>query len=96
MNKKTLHIPSLVLGIIALITTWVTFGITGIIFGAIGLALSGRAKYEYRTTAGFVLSLIALIISIIILIICIITLLLFILIPASIAAEFARDVLWFL
>ncbi|MCL1896496.1 MAG: hypothetical protein FWG03_08120 [Clostridiales bacterium] len=96
MNNKTLHIPSLVLGIIALTTTWVTFGITGIILGIIGIALSRRAKYEYRTTVGFVLSLVALIISVIILIVCIIALLLFILVPASIAAEFARDVFRFL
>lgn len=70
--EPPLHVPSLVLGIVGIIITWFTIGIGGLICGIIGIVLSKRAKGQYRTTAGFVLSLVSVILSAIILIVIII------------------------
>jgi len=70
--EKPMHIPSLILGIIALITLWFTIGISGIIFGAIGMSLAKKASATHKATAGRVLSLIGLILGIIILVIMIV------------------------
>ena len=96
MTKKTMHVPSLVLGIIALATTWVTIGISGIVCGVIGINLSKKAKHEYRTTAGFVLSVIAVVVSAILLVVLAMMLLVVFLMPNSVGASFIRDVVWFL
>lgn len=68
-EKRPLHVPSLVLGLVAIATSWVTAGIHGIVCGAIGIVLARKAKYTHEATAGFVLSLIGLIISILTLVI---------------------------
>ena len=96
MNKQKLHVPSLALGIVALVTTWVTFGISGIVCGIIGMSLSKKAKNEYKATAGFVLSLIAVIVSAIMLIVFAMLLLVLVLMPNSLGAHYIRDIVWFL
>jgi len=71
--EPPLHIPSLVIGIIALILAFTT-GFGGLILGIIGVILSKKAKYEYKTGVGFGLSLAGLIIGAIYTIIIIIAL----------------------
>ena len=96
MNKQKLHIPSLILGIAALATTWATFGISGIVCGIIGMALARKAKLEYRTAAGFVMSMIAVIASAIMLFVFAMMLLVLVFMPGSVGAHYIRDTIWFL
>ena len=63
------HMPSLILGIVALVGLWFTIGLAGVICGGIGIGMARKAKLEYKTTAGFVMSLIGLIIGIIVLLV---------------------------
>jgi len=62
-QKKPLHVPSLVIGIIAIVSLWFTIGFTGIILGIIGIALARRARLSRNSKAGFGLSLAGLIIG---------------------------------
>jgi len=62
-QKTPAHIPSLVLGIIAIVTLWFTIGFTGIVLGIIGIVLARRARFSHNSKAGFGLSLASLIIG---------------------------------
>jgi len=92
MAKKPLHKPSLILGIVAIVTLWITFGISGLVCGIIGLNLAGKNKTEYNTTAGGVLSLIAQIFSTIILVIIVCCVVVLKLMPDSIGAYYIQDI----
>jgi len=61
--------PSLILGIIAIVSLWFTLGISGLVCGIIGVALAKKNKDQYKTTVGFVLSLVSIIISAIVLVV---------------------------
>ena len=91
MVKKPLHIPSLIMGILAIASFWFTFGISGIVCGIIGMNLARKNRYEYKSSAGFVLSLISVIISIIILTIFLTCFLILKLMPDSIGAYYIQD-----
>ena len=93
MAMKPFHKPSLVLGIIAIVSTWFTLGILGLICGIIGVSLARKNMDEYNTTAGAVLSLIALIVSIIILIVVACFIFVLKLAPDSIGAYYIEDML---
>ena len=66
--EKPTHTPSLILGILALVTPWFTAGVGGIICGIIGMVLAKKAADAYKTTVGKILSIIGLIIGIVVLI----------------------------
>ena len=93
MNTQTNHTPSFVLGLVAIISTWFTFGISGIVCGIIGMVLASKNKREYNTTAAFVLSLIALIVGIIILAVVTCMLLVLVVMPDSIGAYYILDLI---
>jgi len=65
---KPTHVPSLVLGIIAIIGAFFTVGIVGLVCGIIAVVLAKKNKDAYSTTAGFITGIIGLILGIIILI----------------------------
>jgi|GEM_PF-5629037 len=92
-NKYPLHIPSLVLGIIGLVSFWFTLGISGVVCGIVGMNLTKKAKGEYRVTAGFVLSLISTIIGAIFVMISLFGIAVLILMPDSIGAYYIRDMI---
>jgi len=91
MVKKPLHKPALILGIVAIATFWFTFGISGLVCAIISLNLARKHKFEYNTTAGSVLSLIALILSALILVVLALRLLVVLIIPDSIGAYYIQD-----
>ena len=93
MTTKPLHKPTLIMGIVAIATLWFTLGISGLVCGIIGLNLAGKNKYQYKTAAGGVLSLIALIISSIILVISVCIILILKLMPDSIGAYYIMDII---
>ena len=66
--EPQLHVPSLIVGIVALILAFTT-GFGGLILGIVGVILAKKAKETHKTTIGFVLSLIGLIIGAIVTII---------------------------
>ena len=74
-NGKGLAIASLVLGIVGLVFSLIISGPVGFVLGIIGVVLSSAAKKAGfvggMNTAGFVLSLIALILGAIMLVACI-------------------------
>ncbi|MCL2111175.1 MAG: hypothetical protein FWH32_02770 [Clostridiales bacterium] len=70
--EPPLHVPSLVVGILALVFA-LTTGFVGLILGIVGVVMAKKAKNEYKTGVGFGLSLAGLIIGAIITIIFIAT-----------------------
>ena len=92
MEKQRIHIPSLVMGIVAIATLWFTFGVSGVVCGVIGIVLARKARTEYRTSAGFGLSLVALVISSVLLTIFVLMLLVIILMPGSVGAYYIQAV----
>ena len=92
-HNRPLYIPSLILGIAALASLWFTIGISGVVCGIIGIIISRKNKYQYNTSAGFVLNLIALIIGSIFLIIIGMFLLVVFLFPNSVGAYYVQDFL---
>ena len=66
--EPALHVPSLIVGIIAIVLSFTT-GIGGVILGIIGIVLARKNKLTHKTTIGFVLSLVGLIIGAIVFII---------------------------
>ena len=62
-QKMPTHVPSLVIGIVAIVTLWFTIGFTGIVLGIIGIVLARRARISHNSKAGFRLSLASLIIG---------------------------------
>ena len=90
--KKPVHIPSLVLGIVAIASLWFTFGVSGLVCGIIGINLAQKRKFEYNSNPGFVLNIVSLSISIIFLIIVVLCLFVIFLMPDSIGAYYIRDI----
>ena len=93
MAAKPRHIPSLVLGIIAIASLWFTLGISGLVCGIIGINLANKNRNYYNTSTGFVLSLISLIISAFVLFIFAMFILILVMAPNSIGAYYIRDMI---
>lgn len=91
MVKKPHHIPSLVLGIIAIASLWFTCGISGLVCGIIGVNLANKNRQNYNSKIGFVLSLVALIISVLVLFVFAMFVIVLIKMPDSIMAYYIRD-----
>ena len=64
--EKPMHMPSLILGIVSIVTCWIP--VVPVICGIIGMILAMKKKIEYKTTVGLVLSIIGLVLGIIFLI----------------------------
>ena len=62
-QKPPTHVPSLVIGIIAIATLWFSVGFTGIILGIIGIVLARKARFSYNSKTGYGLSLASLIVG---------------------------------
>ena len=91
--KKPLHKPSLIIGIVAIVSLWFTLGVSGIVLGIIGTIIARKKSSEYNSITGSVLSLIAIIISAVILIIVLMSLAIIFIMPDSIGAYYLQD-LW--
>jgi len=90
---KPRHTPSLILGIVSIVSLWFTFGVSGVVLGIIGIVLARNNRQAYNTNAGFVLCLISLIIGGIFLVVVGMGLLILFLMPDSIGAYYIRDLL---
>ena len=64
--KKPLCVQSLILGIAAVVGSFPTLGIAGIVCGIVGIVLARKYRFTHRTRAGFILSLIGLILGVVI------------------------------
>lgn len=63
-NKKPVHAPSLVLGILSLVFA-LLFALVGEILGIIGIVKASRNRHTYSTTAALVCSIIGLVLAVI-------------------------------
>ena len=66
-----LHVPSLIIGILALVFAIFT-GFVGLILGIVGVVIAKKNKHAYKTSVGFGLSLAGLIIGAIVTVILIV------------------------
>ena len=80
------------MGVISIVSLWFTLGVSGLVFGIIGISLASKNRRTYKTGAGFVLSIVALIISAIFLVVVLMSIVIVFLMPDSIGAYFIRDV----
>jgi len=63
VRHKEPYIPSIVLGVIAVVTCW-AFGISSMALGIIGMALAIANRFTHSTAAGFIISAIGMILGV--------------------------------
>ena len=92
-TTKQRYRPVFILGIVSIASLWFTLGISGVVFGIIGIVLARKHRQTDSTNAGFVLCLISLVLGGIVLMVVGMCLLVLLLMPDSIGAYYIQDLL---